>query len=228
MIKVGPGGGANATPGLTSEPGEEAHVADAILSPERVRRFWARTRRNPSSGCLEWVGNRNGYGYGRLKIGGSEVLAHRVAWTIANGPIPPGLCVLHHCDNPPCVEVGPGHLFLGTKAENNTDRSVKGRSATGDGSGARLHPERRPWGDRNGSRLHPESRPRGGSHWVHLHPESQRGEKNGHSRITEALARAIRYLVSVGETQKNVAEKFGIHQAHVSRIVSRKAWRCVA
>lgn len=52
-------------------------------------------------------------------------LVHRVAWTVAYGSIPDGLCVLHHCDNPPCVR--PDHLFLGTVIDNNADRDAKGR-----------------------------------------------------------------------------------------------------
>ena len=51
--------------------------------------------------------------------------AHRMAWIIAYGSIPQGLCVLHRCDNPPCVR--PDHLFLGTKGDNNRDCVAKGR-----------------------------------------------------------------------------------------------------
>lgn len=76
--------------------------------------------------CLEWTGRRNNE-YGRTMIGVSQVYAHRVAWELENGEIPTGMCVLHRCDNPPCVR--PDHLFLGTRVDNNWDMYTKGRQS---------------------------------------------------------------------------------------------------
>ena len=53
--------------------------------------------------------------------------AHRLSWIMANGPIQDGLWILHHCDNPPCVN--PDHLFLGNRSDNLTDCARKGRVA---------------------------------------------------------------------------------------------------
>ena len=55
-------------------------------------------------------------------------MAHRVAWVKARGEIPAGICVLHRCDNPPCINVD--HLFLGTQIDNILDCSAKGRNRT--------------------------------------------------------------------------------------------------
>lgn len=80
--------------------------------------------------CLEWTGslNKDGYGCIQRRIGGRNVRfsVHRVSWIVANGPIPEGLLVCHHCDNRKCYNLT--HLFLGTPKDNAQDMSRKGRS----------------------------------------------------------------------------------------------------
>jgi DNA-binding CsgD family transcriptional regulator len=84
----------------------------------------------PNTGCQLWTGTlrytKNKSKYGGIYVGRKLCLTHRVAWELKHGPIPKGMCVCHVCDTPLCVNTD--HLFLGTRAENNTDRHSKGRT----------------------------------------------------------------------------------------------------
>lgn len=72
-----------------------------------------------------WVGAKNSNGYGHLCINGKLVLAHRLSYKLFIGDIPGGLCVCHKFDDPD--NVCPDSLWLGTRAQNNADRTIKGR-----------------------------------------------------------------------------------------------------
>lgn len=100
-------------------------------------------------GCWEYKGAQNKDGYGRGLSEGTYQLAHRRIYEAFVGQIPSGLCVLHHCDNPPCCR--PSHLFLGTRTDNAKDKLLKMRQARGASSGARRHPELVPRGEHVGS-----------------------------------------------------------------------------
>lgn len=90
--------------------------------------------------CWVYVGPTKQGGYGRFSYGcgGKKKLAHRVAWELANGPIPDGLLVCHSCDNPPCCN--PKHLFLGTHQDNKDDAVAKDRH---DKTGGNTHRKKR-------------------------------------------------------------------------------------
>lgn len=77
--------------------------------------------------CIEFTGYRNPEGYGKYRSGKlRDKFAHRVEYEKVHGSIPDGMCVLHKCDNPPCINIE--HLFLGTRTDNNRDRASKGRT----------------------------------------------------------------------------------------------------
>lgn len=99
---------------------------------ERLFKF---IKKDPQTGCWLWQKRTDAFGYGRFHIaldsrkrGPRKFFgAHQYAYQLLRGPVPDGMCVLHHCDNPPCCN--PNHLFLGTPADNMRDMIAKGRGA---------------------------------------------------------------------------------------------------
>ena len=80
----------------------------------------------PFSNCHYWIAATTKFGYGKLNNGNkSWVLAHRFVWEQKNGEIPKEMLVLHHCDNPSCVNVK--HLYLGNYQDNANDRELRKR-----------------------------------------------------------------------------------------------------
>jgi hypothetical protein len=81
--------------------------------------------RNNPRGCWNWIAAKSGAGYGVVKVNGKTAYVHRMVVELTGGPIPANLCVRHKCDNPACCF--PGHLDLGTQADNNRDCRERGR-----------------------------------------------------------------------------------------------------
>lgn len=78
------------------------------------------------NGCWNWTASLSSGGYGSFYYSGRSYIASRVSWEFHGGKISNGLCILHKCDNPKCVN--PDHLFLGTNADNTADMFKKGRN----------------------------------------------------------------------------------------------------
>lgn len=77
--------------------------------------------------CWLFSGYVDPSGYGRIFVDGKAERAHRVAWILANGPIPDGKYVCHRCDVKRCINEN--HLFLGTHDDNMADAAAKGFTA---------------------------------------------------------------------------------------------------
>jgi HNH endonuclease len=94
-----------------------------LISAEDTARFWEKVDR--SGDCWVWTAGTAHFGYGQFHLDGKPEKAHRISWILTYGPIPEGLLVCHHCDNPPCVN--PRHLFVGSHRDNALDKVAKGR-----------------------------------------------------------------------------------------------------
>jgi len=159
-------------------------------------RFWSKVDRR-ESGCWLWRASLLTNGYGQFGLyKGRMWKAHRVAWELTYGPIPRDTLVCHHCDTPACVR--PDHLFLGSHQDNRDDCRLKGRTAKGANNGIRRHPDK-------------------------LHRMS--GETHALAKLTADEVAAIRALRAQGQTQRALANRFGVSQSQICRIVQRQRWR---
>lgn len=140
-------------------------------------------RRGRPDECWPWVGAVGGKGYGRFWFWGRLHLATHWAWIEQFGPISDGLLVLHHCDNPPCVN--PAHLYLGTHAMNVADMDQRGRRVN--------------------------APKRGADHYLNVHPELRRqGQDVGNAKLTNDQARQIRDLLVEGRPPALIARQYGV------------------
>jgi HNH endonuclease len=106
--------------------------------PKLSRRFFRFTRRDEQTGCLLWTGKIGDVGYGVFRVLGENVRAHRVAYAIAHGALPPpGRVVRHKCDRPACVDET--HLLDGTQKDNLQDMTDRGRRVTTPRKGVKHH-----------------------------------------------------------------------------------------
>lgn len=111
----------------------DAGISRICRSDSDADRFRSFVTITDTDDCIEWPGHRKRRGYGALIIQSRQVLAHRLSFSIHNGPLSADGVVRHKCDNPPCVN--PRHLESGTIADNNADCLERGRVARGERAG---------------------------------------------------------------------------------------------
>ncbi len=184
-----------------------------LSQQQRIEKFWSYVdKSNGDNACWIWTGLKNEDGYGRTSWERKHWKCHRVAYLITFGEIPKGMQVLHHCDNPACVN--PSHLWLGTHTDNMRDMVSKGRKFRHYPPGThwtQREPEKLARGDKSGSRLHPE--------------RLVRGENHHRSKLTNQDVIEIRRRYALeGASYSELSSMFDVEKGTIARIVKRKNW----
>ena len=113
--------------------GRESVIRRRPLSPiiplaSSLERMFENCIPEPNSGCWLWMGYVSATGYGRvpsLENSDRSRQAHRVAYELVHGPIPPGLEPDHLCRVRCCIN--PDHIEPVTR-QLNTLRGLRGKS----------------------------------------------------------------------------------------------------
>lgn len=128
--------------------------------------------------------------------------AHRVSWIIHYGYIPQGMHILHHCDNPPCVN--PEHLELGTAKDNMRHREERGRGK----------------GFLNIKKAH---------RLFYTRTKLHKGVGNPNSKLNDNDISNIRLLRQISKplkfTIKELSELYKISPSQIGRIVCNQQWK---
>lgn len=199
-----------------------APLYSRFYHPDLAAKMETRVEVDPNTGCWNWTKgvNADGYGYG-LYIDGKQTRAHRVAYMVTNGYLPPrDVFVCHLCSNPSCCR--PDHLAVGNAWDNAQDTKAAGRTGK---SNKRLKAEAlaallaaegpgEALADRFGLSLSTVMRNR-----------RRAGVKGKHrTKLTEADVRAIR---ASSAKSKELAVRFGVTAPNIDAIRSCKTWKHV-
>lgn len=111
------------------------YISPLHLPPEQ--RFWLKVNKDgpiPDENkygnigtCWSWIGKRDQFSYGTIRVNKKEWKAHRYSYFLHFGEIPKDHEICHKCDNPSCVR--PEHLWADTHRNNMLDCYRKGRYA---------------------------------------------------------------------------------------------------
>lgn len=93
------------------------------IHADDLRAFWFHVEKG--EGCWSWRGSVQSEGYGKFRLNGRQVYAHRLSYELHKGPIPDGLTIDHLCRVRRCVN--PDHLEAVTHLENVRRGAVANR-----------------------------------------------------------------------------------------------------
>ena len=106
------------------------------MRPVEIR-FWEKVDKNgpiskehPELGrCWIWIAGRTRKGYGRIKVSGKQIQAHRLSFKMTIGPINDDEEIDHLCANPACVRGT--HLRKATHSQNQCNKGKTTRNSSG-------------------------------------------------------------------------------------------------
>lgn len=80
--------------------------------------------------CWIWQGAKHGQGrgYGKFRLGGKVMSAHKASYLLLVGPVEDGLVIGHQCNNERCVS--PYHLKAETQSANMEYCVASGRHSS--------------------------------------------------------------------------------------------------
>ena len=201
-----------------------------IFNDTAVERFWNLVQKTKT--CWLWRRCRGGRPTFSTSGRGTCERTSRVAWTLAYGPIPLGLHVLHKCDVGRCVR--PSHLFLGANLDNVRDKQAKGR----DYDGVKYKPAKLSahvaatirrskektavLAKRYGVTQGHISEIQLGRTWLRLGVTPRAKRKHGTVKLTEADVIAIRASSAPGA---ELAKKYGVVRSHIYKVKRRLQWK---
>lgn len=165
------------------------------MTEQQLQRFRGRVKVGKSDECWEWTGKLWRTGYGLFSVDGVPKIASRLAWEIANGPIPDGKFVLHSCDNRACCN--PSHLRIGTQQDNVQDMLDRKRHRV-------LSGDEHPW------RKRPEL--------------VRRGEAQTQVGLTDERVMEIRRKHWDGVAMSQLARDYGLSNGGIRKIVRGETW----
>jgi len=203
--------------------------------PPAEERFWEKVDRGDPDECWEWKAATDEHGYGVFSVTtGEQWQAHRYAYKMEIGP-PKERYVLHHCDNPPCVNTN--HLYVGDQADNVSDALERERMPVGeDAPNAKLTKsdvqdihdklnkghDRREIADEYGVTRGTIGDIAVGKSWSRVGIENPYYEnhdiESNSEKLTDEDVAEIKRLLNEGVVQRRIADRFQINPSVVSRI----------
>lgn len=216
-------------------------------------RFWSKVDQSGGpDACWPWIKGRRPepQNYGRFKwvdptSGRQESInASRVAFYLVHGYLPKVAC--HTCDNPPCCNPYPKHIYDGTHATNGADKAAHGRgrgkpNQRGEDNTSAILTDAVVLDARRSSKAGETQKSIAarygvqiavlgyairGQTWTHLDEIEAPFVRRigGATRLTEDTIRAIRREREAGATYYALGPKYDMTPSNVRAICLRKSW----